>query len=584
MNQDNHKKTVIDHTLEQSANGPVPPEVEARLRARLVGLRQKIEGEAGSRRSQSRHWILRSAVSAAAVIGLGFAVWLSSAPAITLADMHAAVEKQRWVRVVFDNGEERWASLVDHKSYLKNNEGYVWFGDYVTNVRLDYRPYSESIHKSRLMMLPPDTDASIVLNGAPKTALDFAGIGTLLDIPEGETTEENKQLKVYAERHSEVVDDQRLIRFDFYVRDVLDRRLLSRQVWADPQTRLPVRVRQRLQLGARQTPEDEYTDGRYDFPDVGPADIYALGVPKDAPIIDNNAPTPADIETVIKTATASRLNWPRRFRVMQWPADKASANRSGEVDIIWWDGVPAKIPGQSMSHQGVKVSMQRFFNLDPQWNEKNRLYYLPVPATAKQVLVWIDGQVPVNLNISDGTHAYTRHGPSHPMINNPTPTTVQVRPVRSVLLFNRSNWPTAYLWPFADSQPPTQLIADADGAEPGTVVLRSENGTRRQDYHLDPAHDLICLKEVWWQKRESEWVKTREYGLMELAQLPGGQWYATSRKFVAYADPTRGTSGSQVIWNVDVTVLDEGEFPPDVFDGKKMLKEAKAGGAKVETQ
>ncbi len=78
MNHDNdNNKTAIDHTLERSADAPVPPEVEARLRTRLAGFRQKLESDANAQPSHNRHWILRTAVGVAACLALAVALWLT---------------------------------------------------------------------------------------------------------------------------------------------------------------------------------------------------------------------------------------------------------------------------------------------------------------------------------------------------------------------------------------------------------------------------------------------------------------------------------------------------------------------------
>ena len=85
-------------------------------------------------------------------------------------------------------------------------------------------------------------------------------------------------------------------------------------------------------------------------------------------------------------------------------------------------------------------------------------------------------------------------------------------------------------------------------------------------------------------KRDDKWVKRREHKVLEMDQLPDGQWFATKRKLTIYDDPEEDVHGDTVIWNVDVKVLDEGDFPPGIFDGQKMLEEAEAAGAKIETR
>jgi len=107
MNHDNHKKTVIDHTLEQSAATPVPPEVEARLRARLTGFREKLESQGGKSPRPGRYWVLRTAVGAAACLALMAMLWfvlLGGGQQSLYAQVIRAIEEATTLHVV----GQRW--------------------------------------------------------------------------------------------------------------------------------------------------------------------------------------------------------------------------------------------------------------------------------------------------------------------------------------------------------------------------------------------------------------------------------------------------------------------------------------------
>ena len=582
---DNQYDQIINDILADTSDTIVPASVESRLRSRLAGFRQQFEAESQVKVFSGIRWMLRSAIAAAAAIALAMVLWIGLSPSLTLAQVQEAIQQKPWVHIVFDNGRERWISLTDHKSFYKHSDGHLGVSDYVTNTRLSYWPESGTIYKSHPVLLPDGSPPSDAMRVAPKDPLRIAGLSqSHLELPEGEAPEQDKQKQGYVERHTEAVDGQRLIRFDVYMKDILDQTLLIRQVWVDPDTRLPVRVRERLQLGMRQSPEDVYSDGRYDFPETGPADIYAIGAPADAPIVDSDAPAPEEVLKLIEVCKEAQNRWPGSYRVIQWPADKKSAVHSSHFDVIWWDGKPTDRGSELMpDYKGVKVRAERFFNFDPKHNEINRAYHLPIPTTSRQVLDWIATQPPVNLNISDGQKQYL-FSQSHPRIGNPKPPMLQVSEVRSVFGFNSSNWPTDYLWPLVNVGPSSLLLVSSPEVEPGTFMLRSETGNRRTDFHLDSSHDMICVKETWWEKPQDVWVKRREYELVQLDQLPDGQWYAPRRKLTTYDNPERGTSGYSVIWNVDVILMQQQDFPQDAFNGRKLLEQAKEAGADIETQ
>ena len=71
--------------------------------------------------------------------------------------------------------------------------------------------------------------------------------------------------------------------------------------------------------------------------------------------------------------------------------------------------------------------------------------------------------------------------------------------------------------------------------------------------------------------------------LLDLKQLPQGQWYATKKYLKSYGSPLRGTVGYEKTWNLDFKIFQEDEFPPDTFNGEKMLEDAKREGAVIET-
>ena len=192
----------------------------------------------------------------------------------------------------------------------------------------------------------------------------------------------------------------------------------------------------------------------------------------------------------------------------------------------------------------------------------------------------------MHLAVSDGKRTFTQDGPLPPSFQQETPT-VRVRRINpSGILFARSCWPTSIYWPYIPDIGSRraghhELVSVPPEPLPDTVLLRITNGTRRFDYYIAPDRDHICLKQTWWQQRNGDWHKDREYTLSDLRQLASGHWWAAREHLQTFDNPQGGTSGYETTFLIDISLLDEGEFPPAAFDGEKLLEEARKLNAEI---
>jgi hypothetical protein len=139
--------------------------------------------------------------------------------------------------------------------------------------------------------------------------------------------------------------------------------------------------------------------------------------------------------------------------------------------------------------------------------------------------------------------------------------------------------PIELQWPWERRNPASfELIDDAPEAFRSYIGLRVGSADNRREYYIDPEHDYICVRNIWWKQRSGQWEKEREYEYSDFTRLPEGQWYATKRILVTYPDPERGTSRGGANWNIDIELLEEDDFPPETFDGQKLTE-----GAELET-
>jgi hypothetical protein len=481
------------------------------------------------------------------------ALMLLSRPSLTLAQVREVLSQQPWVHREYSNDDEWWFSLQDGKSFFRRSDGRTVFVNRALNIRHVYYP---ELHGEYIVEDEPATykDGKVPAY-EPMDAWDL-----VLGPYEG-ASKRDSDIQEY-ERHREVVDGKTLVRFDYYYTDALDRRLLMEQIWADPETRLPARSRRRLQLAEREGSDKEFVEAVYDFPDTGPGSIHDLGVPKGLKIVRQEEEWDLDVAQVLDAAKEARNRFPPSFRLVCWGS-------SSPVDIVYQDGAP--VDGKHHADwRGVRIRKERYLN---------RGYHVTCRNTVDEVLEWSRGKVPVHVDVSDGTRAYTKRGPPPSTIASREEPSVRILRVSGPLGFNQSNWPRNYQWPYIRKGLKRVAPEKVDSASELLLFRRTAGGIRR-DYRVDPTRDYICVEWAWWKERNGEWAKEREYLLSDLGQLPSGQWYARRRTLKTYADPEKGISGGgRIETNIDIAILDADEFPPDTFNGEKLLE----GVDRVET-
>lgn len=492
-------------------------------------------------------------LAAAAVLVVGLLITIqqlggsSGAASVAWGDVREAFLQQLWMHVKYDNGEETWSNLQTGDSYFKQWDGRCVAVDYARNLRQVYDSRGgRQIFEDR----PVIYRDGVIPPWKPETAWESA-IG-----PWEAMAEHGGAGDWEVERHTDQTNRVTSIRFDCYFNDSAGRRLLIRQIWADPQTRLPLTIWERLPLAYREAQKRESITGAFGFPETGPASIYDLGVARDLPLSKtyDKTPVPA-VQEIMAQAKAALERFPSRYRVVVW-----DNTRESEIDVIWRDG--------------KKLRSDRYFNLS---GDRYAAYHLELPASVQDVLKWTQTQPPISTHVLDGAREYTRDY-VHPAVGN-TRDEVRVMQLHGRDLLPSSSKPIEEQWPYSGYNPAAlAVIDDAPQELRQHIGLRVGGADRHQDYYLDPQHDFICVRWIWWKQRSGQWEKEREYEVSGLAQLPQGQWYVTQRTLVTYADPERGTVQGGAHWSLDVQLFEQADVPPDTFNGDKLLE-----GAKVET-
>jgi hypothetical protein len=541
-----------EEELIRSAVGAMADRSET-IQAALIGRLQK-ESHKPSRRSaltlsaifNSRITKLAAAAVIIVVVLVGIYRFGISMGSVAWADVEAAFLAQPWVHIKYDNGREQWISLEEGKFFYEHESGRRVFVDRVLNIRQMYAPRSgEHISEDRPAIYPH----SVVPQWEPKTAWQII-VGHL------EKAARNADRGHWeVEKVVDRIDDKELVRFDRYYNDAVGRRLLRQQVWADPRTRLPVRIWELLGLGERKTQQRESITGEFDFPASGPSSIYDLGVPRDLRVVkEYDGRGQPFFRELLEAGKSALASFPKRYRAIKWPEDGDS-----EVDLVYRDG--------------EKVHHERFFSLPDEPD-----YHLGPDKSAEEVLVWGASQPAVDIEIFDGMRSYTKRN-AHPAPSFSTHPEPRVRVLWRGGRLSNSSRPHENIWPYLrDSAGRVEGLEQIPQELSGCIGLRLGRGDIRRDFYIDPQHDYICVKWIWWKERSGKWEKEREYECSNFVQLPEGQWYAGKRVLIKYPNLTKGTVGGRVNWNIDFKVLEEDEYPADTFNGEKLLE-----GAKIET-
>ena len=189
----------------------------------------------------------------------------------------------RWVHLKSDQGYEVWANR-DAGIQFKRKGKVVSMLDAAQREGFNYEG-NGPIEKSKPDWLKGEKDESgrwvitsstsdLELN--PKQAVPYRTPPLLRALPPFLTTDYD----------FDTLDGKKTIRLDQSDHDALGASRLQKQVWYDAETRRRIRSRELYQLGEQQQYGKEFETIDYDYPATGPADMAALGVPREAKVVD----------------------------------------------------------------------------------------------------------------------------------------------------------------------------------------------------------------------------------------------------------------------------------------------------------
>jgi hypothetical protein len=337
MSQENDRLTLVETALDRAAREPIPVDIEVRLRARLHDFRERLGTQPTPAPSFVRRYVGQ-------LVGAGLAATLLVGMLISSlgsrdawAQVASAVREKPWIRgtargpdgaLQGPDGEkaELWLSparkvagfvvskagepIVARHADLNLQEGYSYDAKDRTVFRITLGDDdTQEITHFEWMLL-------VLSNG-----------GKLVKQPES-------RVKVLAQSQHEIEEGNRKwIEFDFQFRDPRRTPSEYRTTFrVDPVTKLPATMTEHYTVqdpsGAKEM------DGRtlvFDYPETGPADIYAFGVPKTGAVVDRRRTGDArDATQILKAcvAAAKKQMEPYAATVL-----RTVASRRGWTDI-----------------------------------------------------------------------------------------------------------------------------------------------------------------------------------------------------------------------------------------------------------
>jgi len=485
--------------------------------------------------------LARSGLGLAACLAVGVCLWLCLAGPtnITLAEVQRSIDSKPWVLIRYEDGTREWANLRERLcfvTYANSHNFYAGMRDHVNGIwRAYHSNWGQQIHEERFTPRP-----------YPQTPWEYA-TGDWDDrgvVGSARTT---------VEKSSDTIDGREVVRFDTYDEGPLELRVLAQQVWADPQTRLPVRIRKYREPGR----DNQAYTGDFSFPEGGPSSIHDLGAPEGLPVVVNWGVTEPAAKAIVDAAKEALRRFPRNVRIIRKSASELSISHS----------------------LGDKFRKETYGTTSPDHQE---LLAIALPDDVTEIDQWAATHLALfEVRIHDGRFEYAYDTGRGLWCSSTDPgATLRVR--RDSDAWADSMMPIRDQWPFLSNVGPMKVLENAPEMPAGCVLLRFETPRLRRDWYIDPARDYICVKEVESSLNADRTVQ-REQGhadRMDLTRLPSGQWYAGG---IVRPGMLSGTAelDVRVLSDVEVEELARRDESTGFFSGEKLLKEARDRGAKV---
>jgi hypothetical protein len=334
----------------------------------------------------------------------------------------------------------------------------------------------------------------------------------------------------------------------------------------DPKSNLPYSVRTEGKFKGQAFATEEL----FDYPEKGPTDIYAMGVPRSAKLVDR---TPrGDLARLLDGVKAAR----NRFD------DYAAIVVEGADNKPWWHGKPIRIWRKGHKWRYDSAIVVPITGPEPApgpdmgrwWQDRLRdVRWRPMMAGDGKTNSWFEGNFAQAPETKEWTFRVTtvKKTPDTTGDDDYIPAAYAFMP--EYLSHPPMGIPAPNIEPVIETTP-------RDGP-PGTVLLRvrhritAAEAKQTKDAHLPPLPDLYLswidpsrsYVTMRWQMGETKPAKSGNdaYIMEGLAQSPSGIWYPTRVRRLGAIRSADGTVHDQVF---RFFLQFNAVLPDSLFDGK----------------
>ena len=322
----------LDERIITGLSGNPPAAVEERLHSQLVDFRRRLAAphpiavDRGPIWGRPRWWGLGIAV-AALVAALMIALFLRS-PA-SLADVTGAVFAKPWIHVeIAGLGRlaEAWYSPSKGITASRSPDS-IQYIDHQVLIEYSYHPREQTLYRL------PDSQRN--------PSREIESLATVMTVLSQQRKGSRELLQHFPffrhEREPIQVLDQKVEQVTENGHTWLD----DRVVFSGPKSTQPVRMLfradpatkllNRCRLEAEVQGKSVGWEMRFSYPETGPTDVYALGVPRSARLVDR---VPAgDVQRILQTIQAGRVRMDSYRAVF--------VKQDGDASSAWWRSFPA---------------------------------------------------------------------------------------------------------------------------------------------------------------------------------------------------------------------------------------------------
>ncbi len=626
-------------TILKSLGQPLGPDDSILPQVMATLERQALAPAAGSDRTRARglfaHGRQVQAVLGFSLVGVAVALlaWLGffTTPGLTMAEVAQAVAKEKWAHLVYDDEMEVWVCMDDGRYLWKRKGGACFHRDPVHHTEASYDPAL-----GQITLRKPDVWVlGVTRNG--KTipmqvdALQFPDVDR--KAPEKKTIQA-KDFTFSVEYSIEHREGHNLGRFDESRQDALGQMHLTRSLWVDLKTKLPVRVRERMNAADREKEGREYREGTYSFLETGPVNLAQLGVPEGTPVQNEVSPNvavtrmldpyknadalrpaepkdgpenatlailPSETQRALKGAADRIAKFPRNLRIFEL--------EGGTRRLSYWSASAPYMKNlarqvlREVDYAGEESKPFRFFSVDNQESSDVPEYLWEFTRDSQlpmdRILKWFPMDRGVNTHLVDGAKTYrlTRFHGARAMQLHVLGSIVSGTPPPFDDQWEFATWNTTEL---SAGKPRSEKL-DSENSESGKLgrvipanllLVRSERANLKMEWHIDPQKDFAAVRRIQWRKENGGWRLASDQRAVGWKQLPGGAWYVSAWHITDSVMTTKKNAQGTAVESeetstygrrVEITVLQEADFPQAIFDGKKFVEKAVKEGAKVET-